>query len=67
MAISAEDRALQSELAEARFAILRQLELLQAPASPWPERRPDIRGIAARLRAQLAEIDEALAALAERG
>ncbi|MGZ3276423.1 MAG: hypothetical protein ACXU82_21340 [Caulobacteraceae bacterium] len=67
MAVSAEDRALQAELSEARFAILRQLELLAAPAAPWRDRRPDSRAIVIRLKAQLAEIEDALASLAEQG
>lgn len=65
MALSPEDRALRSELTEARFALLRQLERLQAPVAPWRDRRPDSREIVIRLRGQLAEIDEALATLAE--
>ena len=60
---SAEDRALRSELFEARFAIKRQLELLQAPPSPWADRHPDSRAIVARLRAQLTDIEAALADL----
>lgn len=67
MKASAQDRVLQTELSEARFAILRQLELLAAPAAPWRDRRLDKREIVARLKAQLAEIEDALADLAERG
>ena len=59
-----DDAALHTELSEARFAILRQLELLQAPAGPWPDRRREAREIVMRLRAQLADIEEALADLA---
>ncbi|MEI9889855.1 MAG: hypothetical protein WDN45_03745 [Caulobacteraceae bacterium] len=59
----ADDAALRAELSEARFAILRQLELLQAPAAPWRDRRPDNPEIVTRLRTQLADIDEALADL----
>jgi len=62
MALSAEDLALRSELSEARFGILRQLELLRLPGSvrgALPGNRP----IVARLKQQLAEIEEALADL----
>ena len=62
MPLSLEDQAVRSELSEARFAIQRQLELLRLPNSvrggPSGNRQ-----IIARLRQQLAEIEEALADL----
>ena len=62
MARSAEDQALRSELSEARFAILRQLELLRSPLS-LRGGPPGNREIIRRLERQLAEIEEALADL----
>jgi hypothetical protein len=59
---SAEDKALRSELSEARFAILRQLEVLRYPNSVRGG-PPANREIIARLEAQLKEIEEALADL----
>jgi hypothetical protein len=59
---AAEDRALRSELSEARFAIQRQLELLRHPnalrGGPSANRE-----IVKRLEVQLKEIEEALANL----
>jgi hypothetical protein len=59
---SAEDRTLRAELTEARFTILRQLEVLRYPNSirGGP---PGNREIIARLEAQLKAIEEALADL----
>ena len=55
-------RALRAELSEARFAILRQLEILRYPFSL--RRGPPANGeIITRLEAQLKEIEEALAEL----
>jgi hypothetical protein len=62
MAPSAEDHALRSELSEARFAILRQLELLRSPNSVRGG-PPGNREIIHRLEQQLKEIEEALADL----
>jgi hypothetical protein len=69
VAVSAEDRALRAELSEARFTILRQLEILRHPFTTASPRRgsPANREIIARLQAQLEEIEEALAALADQG
>ncbi len=66
MPLAAEDQTLRAELSEARFAILRQLEVLRYPFSL--RRGPPANGeIIARLEGQLKEIEEALADLAERG
>jgi hypothetical protein len=62
MARSAEDQVLRRELSEARFAILRQLELLRSPNSVRGG-PPGNRQIIARLEQQLKEIEEALADL----
>lgn len=62
MARSPEDQALRSALSEARFAILRQLELLRYPVS-LRGGPPANREIIARLERQLKEIEEALAEL----
>jgi UDP-3-O-acyl-N-acetylglucosamine deacetylase len=62
VARSAEDQALRSELSEARFAILRQLELLRSPNAVRGG-PPGNRLIIARLEQQLKEIEEALADL----
>jgi hypothetical protein len=59
---SAEDRALRSELSEARFAIQRQLEILRYP-STIRGGPPANREIVKRLEGQLKEIEEALANL----
>jgi hypothetical protein len=59
---SAEDKALRAELSEARFAILRQLELLRYP-NALRRGPPGNSEIIARLEAQLKEIEEALADL----
>jgi hypothetical protein len=59
---SAEDRALRSELSEARFAIQRQLEVLRYP-NAMRGGPPASREIVKRLEAQLKEIKEALAEL----
>jgi hypothetical protein len=61
---SAEDRALRAELSEARFAILRQLELLRSPNSVRGG-PPGNREIIARLEAQLTEIEQALSDLVD--
>jgi hypothetical protein len=62
MPLSAEDRALRAELSEARFALLRQLELLRYPLS-LRGGPPGARDIIATLQQQLADIEEALANL----
>ena len=59
MTIPPEDRALRAELAEARFAILRQLELLRYP-NALRRGPPANSEIIARLEGQLKEIEEAL-------
>jgi hypothetical protein len=59
---SSDDVFLRGELSEARFAILRQLELLRSPFS-LRTGPPGNRPIMARLQQQLVEIEEALAAL----
>ena len=56
------DPGLRAELSEARFAILRQLELLRYPMSVRGG-PPGNRQIIARLEQQLKEIEEALADL----
>ncbi len=56
------DPSLRAELSEARFAILRQLELLRYPMSVRGG-PPGNRQIIARLEQQLKEIEEALADL----
>ena len=60
--LSAEDRALRSELSEARFGLLRQLELLRYPNS-LRHGPPGSREIIDRLQRQLTDIEEALANL----
>jgi hypothetical protein len=61
-AISAEERTLRAELSDARFAILRQLELLRYPNAL--RRGPPANGeIIARLEGQLKAIEDALADL----
>jgi hypothetical protein len=62
LALSREDLALRSELSEARFAILRQLEVLRYP-NALRGGPPASREIIARLEGQLKEIEEALANL----
>ena len=62
MAAPAEDQALRSELSEARFAILRQLELLRYP-NALRRGAPGNAEIIARLEGQLKELEEALAEL----
>ena len=60
MTAAGEDSALRKELSEARFAILRQLELLRYPNAL--RRGPPANGeIIARLERQLKDIEEALA------
>ena len=59
MTPSAEDRVLRGELSEARFAILRQLEVLRYPNAVRGG-PPANREIVARLEAQLKEIEGAL-------
>ena len=66
MPSSAEERTLRAELSEARFAILRQLEVLRYP-NALRRGPPGNSEIIARLESQLKEIEEALAGLAERG
>ena len=56
------DPGLRAELSEARFAILRQLEILRYPMSVRGG-PPGNRQIIARLEQQLKEIEEALADL----
>ena len=65
MAHGEDDRGLRAELSEARFAILRQLEVLRYPSAHRTiDREPrDHRPIVARLQQQLKEIEEALADL----
>jgi hypothetical protein len=62
----AEDAALRAELSEARFAILRQLELLRYP-NALRRGPPANSEIIARLEQQLKEIEEALADLGGTG
>jgi hypothetical protein len=62
MAHGDDDLGLRAELSEARFAILRQLELLRLPNSVRGG-PPGNREIIARLEGQLKEIEEALADL----
>ena len=61
-----EDAALRAELSEARFAILRQLELLRYP-NALRRGPPANSEIIARLEQQLKEIEEALADLGGTG
>jgi hypothetical protein len=63
---SEEDATLRAELSEARFAILRQLELLRYP-NALRRGPPANSEIIARLEQQLKEIEEALADLGGTG
>lgn len=62
MALSHEDRALRTELSEARFAIQRQLEVLRYP-NALRGGPPASREIIDRLERQLKDIEEAIADL----
>ena len=64
MTTTAEDRALRSELSEARFAIQRQLEALRYP-NALRRGPPANSEIIRRLERQLKEIEEALTNLDE--